>query len=186
MPVRVVFLDRDGTINVDHGYVFRVTDWQFTQRAPEALRRLRRSGFRLGLVTNQSGVARGYYRLEDVHALHAHMQGLLSPVSGELDALALCPHGSDANCRCRKPHVGMADEIARQLGETIDYTASWTIGDKLADAQFGWTLGTRVALIRSTYWEPAQLDRKPDLCVSSLYEAACQIEAAACHDAPPS
>src|SRR5262245_6668268 len=102
MPAKVAFLDRDGTLNVDHGYVYRVSDWQFTDRAMEALQWLKSAGFRLALVTNQSGIARGFYRLQDMLVLHEHMQAQLSVAGLSLDAVAFCPHGEIPPCDCRK------------------------------------------------------------------------------------
>jgi D-glycero-D-manno-heptose 1,7-bisphosphate phosphatase len=175
MPARVIFLDRDGTVNVDQGYVSRIADWQFSDRAIDGLRLLRVAGFRLALVTNQSGIARGFYRLEDVQNLHQHVQSLLQAADAPLDAIALCPHGESEECDCRKPRTGMARQIERQLDVAIDYEASWTIGDKISDLQFGKALGTRVALIHSRYWQPGQLVEAPELCIETLYDGACQI-----------
>jgi D-glycero-D-manno-heptose 1,7-bisphosphate phosphatase len=175
MPARVVFLDRDGTVNVDHGYVARIADWQFTVRAVEALGLLRDAGFRLALVTNQSGIARGYYRLEDMESLHDYLAQQLLEAGLTLDAVAFCPHAEHPPCECRKPRTGMALQVAAQLREPIDYPASWTIGDKISDLQFGAALGTRVALIRSPYWEEAQLPLAPTLIVTSLFDAAVQL-----------
>src|SRR5262245_40432987 len=155
--VKVIFLDRDGTINIDHGYVYRVADWQLIEGAIEGLRILQAAGFRLAVVTNQSGVARSYYRLEDVEILHQHMRRQLAEAGVQLDAIALCPHGESPPCDCRKPRTGMARLAEQQLGAPIDYGASWTIGDKLTDLQFGISLGTQVALIRSRYWDDSQL-----------------------------
>lgn len=177
MASRVIFLDRDGTVNVDHGYVYRSADWQFTDRAVEGLRILRDCGFRLAIVTNQSGIARGYYRLHDVDVLHAHFQSLLSQAGFGLDAIALCPHDEAAGCDCRKPLTGMARQVEQQIGDQIDFGRSWTIGDKLSDLNFGFTLGTRTALIRGRYWHTEELTRAPELVVDSLYVAAQEIAA---------
>ena len=175
MPARIVFLDRDGTVNVDHGYVYRVEDWEFTDRAIEALKILRACGFGLAIVTNQAGIARGYYRLEDVGILHQHLEDVLRGSGVQLDAIALCPHGPDAGCDCRKPLIGMARQIEQTIGQPIDYIQSWTIGDKISDLEFGFALGTQTALIRSQYWRPEDLDKQPTLIVDSLYDAARDI-----------
>jgi D-glycero-D-manno-heptose 1,7-bisphosphate phosphatase len=171
---KVVFLDRDGTINVDHGYVYRVSDWEFVEKAPEALKKLQDAGFKLAVVTNQSGIGRGYYALDDMHALHEHMRSELQKEGVTIDALAFCPHDPDLDCECRKPAPGMARQIEEQLGE-IDYAASWTIGDKDKDIEFGKGLGTKTALIRSKYWQEDELSLKPDILVDSLFEAATAI-----------
>lgn len=178
MPTKVVFLDRDGTINVDRGYVYRIDDWQLLEGSIEALGRLKKLGFRLAVVTNQSGIGRGYYRMSDVDQLHQHFAQLLAGEGLALDAVALCPHDPNQECDCRKPRTGMAREIERQLGEPIDYTHSWTVGDKISDAEFGRAIGTRVALIRSNYWDESTLSFKPDRIVTSLLEFACGIDSA--------
>ena len=175
MAARIVFLDRDGTVNVDHGYVYRIADWQFTDRALESMRLLRTSGFGLAIVTNQSGIARGYYTLADVQILHEHLQDVLLASGIPLDAIAICPHGPEAGCDCRKPLTGMARQIENQIGRSVDYRRSWTIGDKISDLQFGLALETHTALIRSDYWSDANLAVRPELIVDSLYDAAVQI-----------
>lgn len=174
MQQKVVFLDRDGTINVDRGFVSRVAQWQFTDRAGEALKKLQRAGFALVIITNQSGIARGLYTTADMRALHEYMSEELAKAGVTIDAIAFCPHDRDATCNCRKPRVGMASAIAEQIG-AIDYTASWTIGDKSVDVEFGQALGAHTALIRSAYWKRADLTVEPDIVVGSLWEAAQKI-----------
>ena len=149
---KVVFLDRDGTLNVDRGYVHRQEDWERTDWVPEAILRLRTAGFRIAVVTNQSGVAAGMYSVADVERLHDLMYRSLS-VAGQarkpdvpllhdfmhrevadwrtcIDAVAYCHHAPDAACDCRKPRTGMTRQIERQLAAPLEYAASWTIGDK--------------------------------------------------------
>lgn len=170
--VRVLFLDRDGTINVDRGYVSRVEDWEFAPLAVEALRRLRAAGFALAVVTNQSGVGRGYYTAEDVERLHQHMQSLLAAAGIAIDAVAYCPHAPEDGCACRKPLGGMAETIERQLQEPIDFAASWMIGDKEADVCFGRTIGARTILLESRYWSAERLAVTPTHTAASLADAA--------------
>lgn len=171
----VIFLDRDGTLNVDKGFVHQVQDWEFTDRAPEALRDLREAGYALALVTNQSGVGRGYFRLDDVYVLHEYVRQRLADEGVALDAIAVCPHAPDDGCECRKPRTGMARQIETQLGEAIAYERSWVIGDKLSDLEFGRALGTQVALLRSRYWEQKQLQDALVLIGDSLYQVAQAI-----------
>lgn len=171
---RVIFLDRDGTINVDHGFVYAVNQWQFTERAPEALKRLQDEGFKLAIITNQSGIAYDYYTENDMHALHEYMREELKKNGVAIDAIAYCPHDRSGDCECRKPKTGMAGQIEQQIGQ-INYRMSWTIGDKTADAQFGRKLNTHTALIRSKYWEEKELAEKPELIVDSLWEFAGTI-----------
>ena len=113
---KVAFLDRDGTINVDRGYVYRAADWQFTERAVEAIALLRAAGFAVAVVTNQSGIAAGYYTLDDLHSLHEHFQQELARAGTAVDAIAFCPHAAAENCDCRKPLTGMSRQVEAALG----------------------------------------------------------------------
>ena len=103
MKTPVVFLDRDGMLNEDVGYVFRIEDWHFTDRALEAVRRLRDVGFAVALVSNQSGVARGLFTAADVDELHVRVCQLMHRGGADPDAVAYCPHGPEDGCGCRKP-----------------------------------------------------------------------------------
>ncbi len=172
---RIVLLDRDGTLNVDHGYVSRIQDFEWLPAAPAAVKLLVDAGYAIGVVTNQSGIARGLYSAEDVDLLHRYMQEQLAAQQAPVDATTYCPHAAADNCDCRKPNVGMAKRIEHQLGQSIDYPSSWMIGDKLSDVEFGTRLGMRTALIRSRYWDTAHLVLEPDLTVDSLHEAAVQL-----------
>jgi D-glycero-D-manno-heptose 1,7-bisphosphate phosphatase len=177
LACKVAFLDRDGTINIDSGYLYREEEWELTPHAAEALCLLRDAGFRIAVETNQSGIAAGTYVESDVHILHAHMRRELAIAGAHVDAIAFCPHSREGDCSCRKPRIGMADHVAVQLNQPIDFEQSWTIGDKLSDVGFGWALGTKTAIIRSRYWHNADLDVKPTLIVASLFEAARKIVA---------
>jgi D-glycero-D-manno-heptose 1,7-bisphosphate phosphatase len=173
-PAKVIFLDRDGTINVDQGYIYRASDWEFADRAPAGLKKLQEAGYRLAVVTNQSGIGRNYYSIEDMEALHAHMKRELAKHGVTLDAIAFCAHAPEEKCACRKPETGMTRQVEEQLGE-IDYARSWIVGDKEADLKFGTSLGMRAALIRSRYWQEDELSEKPAVIVDSLLEAAKEI-----------
>ena len=175
MSQPVIFLDRDGTVNVDHGYLHRIGDWQFIDAVPEAIRSLRDAGFAIALVTNQSGVGRGYYTLDAVGALHDYVQQQLARYETRIDAFAVCPHRPSDGCECRKPRTALAKDIERQLGNTIVYSESWTIGDKISDIEFGSNLQTHTALLYSRYWDEAPRSNPPDLIAESLYEAAQKI-----------
>jgi D-glycero-D-manno-heptose 1,7-bisphosphate phosphatase len=152
---RAVFIDRDGTINVEKDYLFRAEEFEFIPGAPEAIRMLNEAGFMVVVVTNQSGVARGYYTEEDVHLLHRHIADQLEQAGARVDAWQYCPHhpsgrGSYAlPCRCRKPQPGMLQEAAQRLGINLD--ASIMIGDKLVDIEAGSAAGCRPILVRTGY-----------------------------------
>jgi D-glycero-D-manno-heptose 1,7-bisphosphate phosphatase len=128
-----VFLDRDGVINVDHGYTHRVEDFQFVAGSAEAMARLQAAGWRLVVVTNQSGIARGLFSSDDYERFTAHLRSQLRAAGVELDALLHCPHLPDAtvaayrrSCDCRKPSPGMLLRAAREL--TLDLPRSVIAG----------------------------------------------------------
>ena len=172
--LKVAFLDRDGTINVDNGFVHRIDDWQLIPAAEAALMILQAAGFRLAVVTNQSGIAAGMFTSADVEKLHAHMCEQLAQSGIQISAVAFCPHSPTKNCECRKPRLGLAQVVGSQLGEPIECSSSWTIGDKIGDIEFGRGLGTKTALIRSRYWTESD-HPDADLIVNSLYDAAQKI-----------
>ncbi len=113
---RAVFLDRDGTINVERDYLFRVEDFEFIEGAPEAIRSLREAGYLVVVVTNQSGVARGYFGLDDVERLHRHLQRGLARFGTAVDAFYVCPHHPrfGEECDCRKGSPGMLLRAAEE------------------------------------------------------------------------
>jgi D-glycero-D-manno-heptose 1,7-bisphosphate phosphatase len=140
------FLDRDGVINIDHGYVYRWEDFTFVPGAIEGLRRLQAAGYALVVVTNQSGIARGYYGEDDVRILHDALRDSLAPLGVTLDAIEYCPHLPEAtvaryrmDCDCRKPAPGMILRSAQALG--LDLAGSLMFGDKASDIDAGRAAG---------------------------------------------
>jgi D-glycero-D-manno-heptose 1,7-bisphosphate phosphatase len=119
------FFDRDGVLNQDGGYVYRAEDWHWQVGAIEALELCREQGYAVIVVTNQSGVGRGFYTDEDVTALHR------DKLSGLVDAVYYCPHSPDDDCECRKPRPGMIESAIRDLG--LDRARSFLIGDNDTD-----------------------------------------------------
>lgn len=152
---RAVFLDRDGTINIEKDYLYQVKDFEFVPGAEEAIRLLNQSGFMVIVVTNQSGVARGYYTEEDVENLHRHIDQVLANYSAHVDAWFYCPHHTSGRgsyslpCSCRKPFPGMLREAAKRYD--IDLDNSFMIGDKLADVEAGLAAGCHTILVRTGY-----------------------------------
>jgi D-glycero-D-manno-heptose 1,7-bisphosphate phosphatase len=128
MMKRVIFLDRDGTINVDNGYVTCKRDWALLPRVAKAIRLLRDGGYAIAVVSNQSAVAKGKCTIADIQELHVLMREELARHGAVIDAIAYCPHAAEDECGCRKPRTGMVAEIERQMGEQIDYSRSWTVG----------------------------------------------------------
>ncbi|SHI56630.1 D-alpha,beta-D-heptose 1,7-bisphosphate phosphatase [Malonomonas rubra DSM 5091] len=155
---RAVFLDRDGTINVEKDYLIDPAEFEFIPGVPEALQKLQQAGFLLVVVSNQSGVARGYFGLDDVDRLHAHMKVLLKEYGVVLAGVYICPHHPTSGvgkykieCDCRKGEPGMLLQAARELD--IDLPKSFMVGDKDADFQAGSAAGCSSILVRTGHGE---------------------------------
>ena len=151
-----VFLDRDGTINVEKEYLHRAEEFEFVPGAQEAIRFLKEAGFLVVVVTNQSGVARGYYDETAVHRLHRFVDNELAKAGAAIDAYYLCPHHPRhgigpyrTECACRKPLPGMLLAAAEDLG--IDLSRSWIVGDKAVDVEAGLAAGCLPLLVRTGY-----------------------------------
>jgi D-glycero-D-manno-heptose 1,7-bisphosphate phosphatase len=130
-----VFLDRDAVLNVDSGYAHKPEQLVWIEGAPEAVRLLNQAGYYVFVITNQSGVARGYYDENAVRAFHAHMQDNLKQHGAHIDAFYYCPHHPEGTvkpfavlCSCRKPRTGMLEQAAREW--PVDIGKSFLIGDK--------------------------------------------------------
>lgn len=129
------FLDRDGVLNVDKGYVHRADQLEWIAGAPQAVRLLNEAGYYVIVITNQAGVARGFYDEAAVHQFHTHLQNALRAQGAHIDAFYYCPHHPEGKirelavqCRCRKPEPGMLEQAAREW--PIDPGRSFMIGDK--------------------------------------------------------
>ncbi len=134
------FLDRDGVLIVDHGYAHRPDQLAWIDDAPAAVRMLNEAGYYVFVITNQSGVARGYYDEAAVNRFHAYMQDRLRAHGAHVDAFYYCPHHPEGtvaayaiSCRCRKPGIGMLEQAEKEW--PIDRRRSFLIGDKDSDLQ---------------------------------------------------
>jgi len=128
---KAIFLDRDGVINIEKNYLFKIEDFEFVAGTFESLKYLQDLGYKLFVITNQSGVGRGYYTLEDFDKLTNWMIKEFEKRNIEILQVELCPHAPTDNCDCRKPKTGMIDNILSN--HKIDLTKSWLIGDKSSD-----------------------------------------------------
>ncbi|MEW6247809.1 MAG: lipopolysaccharide heptosyltransferase II [Nitrospirota bacterium] len=171
-----VFLDRDGTLNKDTGYLKSPEEVELLPGVGSALARLKRAGARLVIVTNQSGVARGIFTLADLDGVHAKLQALLRAEGVAVDALYFCPHHPDDGCACRKPNTAMVERAVRELG--LDLSRAYVVGDQQRDIELARRVRARSVLVTSgpTGREAlSQLEREgisPDHVASSLAEAA--------------
>jgi heptosyltransferase-2 len=170
-----VFLDRDGTLNYDPGYLKLAAELKLLAGVGPALARLKGAGARLVVVTNQSGVGRGFVTLKDLEAIHARLQGLLEQEDAALDAIYFCPHHPDAGCRCRKPNVGMVERAVSEL--QLDLRRSYVIGDHARDIQLAHRVGAKAILITTALVDAQALDMlkteqaMPDAVAKSMAEA---------------
>lgn len=153
---RVVFLDRDGTINQEVNYLHRPEDLEILPGVVEAVKMLREAGFRIVVVTNQAGVARGYYTCQDVEKLHEYLNEVLEKDGAGIDHFFYCPHHPvhgvgeyKRECSCRKPGIGMF-QMAEQYYQ-IDKEHSYMIGDKLLDVEAGRNYGVHSILVGTGY-----------------------------------
>ena len=142
---KAVFLDRDGTIIADRGYLKNPDDVELLPGAADGMLRLRKAGFSLVLITNQSGIGRGYFSQATVEKQHQRLAALLAQAGVALDDLRLCPHVPDANCDCRKPSPKLLQDAADKL--KIDLNRSFMIGDKPSDIAAGRNAGCRTVLV---------------------------------------
>ena len=146
-----VFLDRDGTVVEERDYLANPAHVRLLPGAADAIRRMRAAGYPVVLVTNQSGIARGLYRLEQYHAVQARVEQLLRDAGAAVDGTYYCPHHPDFTgpCDCRKPGPGMYSAAARDL--SVAPERSWFVGDKLTDVQPALGFGGRGILVRTGY-----------------------------------
>ena len=128
---KALFLDRDGIINIDHGYVSKIEDFKFTEGIFELLHLFIKKEYLLFIITNQSGIGRGYYTLKDFNTLTTWMIEVFKEKNISIQRVSYCPHAPEDNCHCRKPQTGMIEDILKQY--SIDLSTSWLIGDKQSD-----------------------------------------------------
>jgi D-glycero-D-manno-heptose 1,7-bisphosphate phosphatase len=143
--VKAAFLDRDGVINVDKGYVWRAEDFELMPGAVESLKKLQAAGYALIVVTNQSGIGRGYFTEGDYIALTIHMHDLLRRHGVKLTGVYHCPHKPQDGCMCRKPMPGLIQRAIARHG--IDPRESILIGDKDTDIQAAHAAGVQGYLV---------------------------------------
>ncbi len=180
---KAVFLDRDGTVTEEVGYLTDLDKLRLIPGAGPAIRKLNQAGFRVVLVTNQSGVARGHFSESLVHEAHGRLKKMLRDEGARLDGIYYCPHHPTAGkskytmaCDCRKPGTGLLDKAANDL--TIDLSHSYVVGDKWSDVELAHRAGARSILVSTGFApdDPGNIRpehvRDPDFTAHDIGEAA--------------
>jgi D-glycero-D-manno-heptose 1,7-bisphosphate phosphatase len=174
--MRWVILDRDGVINEDSdAYIKSPEEWTPIEGSLEAIAQLHQSGFRIAVLTNQAGVARGLFDLPALERIHDKMRLAAKKAGGMIDAIFFCPHGPEDGCACRKPRTGLYKQFARQFD--IELAGIPAVGDSLRDLQAAQSVGAEPILVE-TGKGIRTLRRNPDLDVQTfvnLHEAAQYI-----------
>jgi D-glycero-D-manno-heptose 1,7-bisphosphate phosphatase len=178
-PRQAAFLDRDGTICEEMGYVNHVDRLQIFPFAAAAIRQLNEARVPVIVVTNQSGVARDIFPESLVHQVHKKMISELSAGGARVDAIYFCPHKTEDACECRKPNPGLLEHAARE--HALDLSASWVVGDRYADLEMGHAAGSRGILVMTGYGRGeyelhhTKWARQPDALAENLAEAVRRI-----------
>ncbi len=167
---KAVFLDRDGTINIDKGYVHTKEEFEYLPGVVEGLQLLQKAGFLLVIITNQSGIARGLFTEEEYLDFQKWISNSLKKQGIKIAAQYYCPHINSDNCECRKPKIALFEKAARELD--IDWNSSFAIGDKLRDLEVCNKKNIKGYLIATDKKMPEQTNIK---IVGSLKEAAVEI-----------
>jgi len=181
-----VFLDRDGTLSHEVGYVNDLSRFELYPYSVAAVRALNRAGFLAIVATNQAGVARGYYPESVIHEVHDALRARMSEGGARLDGVYVCMHHPSVGeppyrqeCDCRKPKPGMLLRAARELD--VELRRSYVIGDREGDLKLAWNVGARAVMVKSGYgrgelrWNAPQWARQPDFVAEHLLEAVERI-----------
>jgi histidinol-phosphate phosphatase family protein len=171
MVERAVFLDRDGTMARDVNYCSSPDDFELFPETPKAVKALKEHGFKVIVITNQSGIARGYFTEETLHRIHDKMLAELAQAGAHIDGIYYCPHHPDDNCQCRKPKPELALRAAKDFN--IDLSSSFVVGDLEMDIGLGKAIGSRTVLLSQQL--RSSNNSLPDHITTDLYQAALWI-----------
>ena len=175
-PRPAVFLDRDGTISEEVGYLNHVSRFRMFPFAAPAIRRLNEAGYPVVVVSNQSGVSRGYFPESFLQTITELMTAQLAAAGARVDAVYYCPHTAAEGCECRKPKTGMLDRAARE--HALDLGRSYVVGDKYVDIDLAHNVRAQGILVRTGYgegelqWNSAEWPAPPDFIAEDLSQAA--------------
>ncbi len=188
LPLPAVFLDRDGTINEQMGYINHISRFVLLPGVIQAIRRLNSLQVPVVVVTNQSGLARGYFPESLLQTVHEEMRRQLQAEGAHVDGIYVCPHHPEArqerfrqNCTCRKPKTGLLEQAAAEL--KLDLSRSYMVGDRWSDLRCGAAAGTATVLVRTGYGRGEELyigpqeTLQPDYVADDLLAATAWIAA---------
>lgn len=146
--MKVIVLDRDGVINHDSDdYIKSAEEWQPLEGSLDAIARLNHSGYTVVVASNQSGLARGYFDIEALSAMHGKMDEMLAEIGARIDAIFYCPHGPEDGCDCRKPKPGMLLEIGQRFNVSLEEVIF--IGDSISDIKAAYSAHAKAMLVRT-------------------------------------
>jgi D-glycero-D-manno-heptose 1,7-bisphosphate phosphatase len=144
----LIILDRDGVINHDSDdFIKNPAEWEPIEGSLEAITRLNYAGYRVVIITNQSGIARGLFDVETLTHIHSKLRRMLAQVGGKVEAILFCPHGPEDDCQCRKPNNGMFKDLAHRLRIKLDGVPA--VGDSLRDIEAAMASGARPMLVKT-------------------------------------
>lgn len=170
--IKAVFLDRDGTINnYEPPYISKIKDFKFLPGVLSALQKLSKTDYKIFVITNQSGIGRGYFKKTDLEKLHKWMLGQMKKGAIRLDKVYYCSHNPEDNCFCRKPATGMLGKAVREFG--VSLSKSWLVGDREIDVRAGKEANTRTIKIGPKI--PKKFKIQPDFYAKNLLEAVNKI-----------
>ncbi|WP_175413322.1 D-glycero-beta-D-manno-heptose 1,7-bisphosphate 7-phosphatase [Pseudomonas sp. 37 R 15] len=160
MMLKLLILDRDGVINYDSdAYIKSVAEWIPLPGSIEAIAQLSKAGWTVAIATNQSGIARGYYDIATLDAMHARLRRLVAEQGGEVGLVVYCPHGPDEGCACRKPKPGMLKTIAKHY--KVPLAGIWFVGDSLGDLEAAKAVDSQPVLVKTGKGEKTQAKNLP-------------------------
>lgn len=168
-PRRYVLLDRDGTLNVEKHYLSDPAELELMPGVAEGLKLLKKNGFGLVVISNQSGIGRGLLRRDEVEAIHTRLRQLLQTAGVAIDGIYYCPHSPEEHCNCRKPSPALIHQAAAELH--FNPTDSFVIGDKCSDIEMGKRVNAVTILVLTGYGKQQQTDHTPDFVADTFTKA---------------
>jgi D-glycero-D-manno-heptose 1,7-bisphosphate phosphatase len=169
LKTKAVFLDRDGVINQEKGYVHKIENFHFFPYTFRALRKIPK-GYKKIIITNQSGISRGMYSRAEFEKLNSWMLSKIEENEIKVDKVYFCPHHPDEDCLCRKPKTGLIRQAQKEFA--LDLKNSWLIGDKTSDILTGKNAGCRTILVKTGFaGEDGLFEVKPDYKALNLEKA---------------